>query len=265
MLSSIDCLFRGGRPRQFQFLKKSHQRWNVRNVLIPEHGVLNKKRRTRHGSPLDSHPADADDEEWTVWDSCTGWRENRTLIDLLLHMYRRDIAGEQGEDPSTAEWSFFICHHNNNHWFIGTYGRRTSAFNYTLEGIYGHSSVLLHLMPVGSSSCALPPRGLRRNIIVLVCNNNVVAQNSNKDQNRVRERGNRRRRDIGECPACTSNSLSTFRAEPYLFLDGHGQVNNKQLPAHRMAIYHKRIKRSLIQPEVVIAELAQSPEEGIEN
>lgn len=44
-----------------------------------------------------------------------GWRENRTLIDLLLHMYRRDIVGEQGEDPSTAEWSFFICHHNNNH------------------------------------------------------------------------------------------------------------------------------------------------------
>lgn len=146
MLSSIDCLFRGGRPRQFQFLKKSHQWWNVRNVLIPEHCVLNKKRRTRHGSPLDSHPGDDDDEEWTVWDSCTGWREICTLIDLLLHMYRRDIAGEQGEDPSTAEWSFFICHHNNNHWFIGTYGRRTSAFNYTLEGIYGHSSVLLHLI-----------------------------------------------------------------------------------------------------------------------
>lgn len=103
-------------------------------------------------------------------------------------------------------------------------------------------------------------RALRRNIIVLVYNN-VVAQNSNKGQTRE----TRRRRDIGECPACTSNSLSTFRAEPYLFLDGHGQVNNKQLPAHRMAIYHKRIKRSLIQPEVVIVELAQSPEEGIEN
>lgn len=52
--------------------------------------MLNKKRRTRHGQP-----ADDDDEEWTVWDSCTEWRENRTLIDLLLHMYRRDIAGEQ--------------------------------------------------------------------------------------------------------------------------------------------------------------------------
>lgn len=80
-------------------------------------------------SGLDTGQRDCMD--WWWW-----WRENRTLIEHL-HML-----GEGGRGRKEGEKEYLWIPRNmvvlhlpyTVDWFIGTYGRRTSAFNYTLDG-----------------------------------------------------------------------------------------------------------------------------------